>query len=173
MTSHQSTVKRNKCSKNKSSLCEDDDDAVDSVTYEVVTRGGPVTKRIKVPMRPVPKEPSISTEVPQTPTSFIFEPRCEEPPEESFIPPKHNKFGDVQIAPWPDPSVGSVCATATKTALCIGDEHGYALPTGIALLSPCRPSSCYVAPLITTSPLSSLRRPSHRYVTPLVAMSPL
>ncbi|KAF8814120.1 hypothetical protein BYT27DRAFT_7250341 [Phlegmacium glaucopus] len=91
MTSHQSTVKRNKRSKNKSSLCEDDDDAVDSVTYEVVTRGGPVTKRIKVPMRPVPKEPSISTEVPQTPTSFIFEPRCEEPPEESFIPPKHNK----------------------------------------------------------------------------------
>ncbi|KAF8805674.1 hypothetical protein BYT27DRAFT_7258040 [Phlegmacium glaucopus] len=54
-----------------------------------------------------------------------------------------------------------------------GDEHGYALPTGIALLLPCRPSSRYVAPLIATSPLSSLRRPSSRHVAPLVAMSPL
>ncbi|KAF8800747.1 hypothetical protein BYT27DRAFT_7262641 [Phlegmacium glaucopus] len=53
------------------------------------------------------------------------------------------------------------------------DEHGYALPTGIALLSPCRPSSRYVAPLIAMSPLSSLRRPSSRHVAPLVAISPL
>jgi hypothetical protein len=100
MTSHQPTVtayKRPRRSKKGNlSLREDDDDTIDTVTHEeieILTSRGLVTKRVKVPLRPLPNESSVSTEVPPIPrtTPFTFESSYEDPPEDCFIQPKQKK----------------------------------------------------------------------------------